>query len=141
MSYPARAEGLVNRIINKVEYYLSNKEIQKVNEECDLELIVDDTFETDNYILSIVSRANKMIGWVVRNLISREANVVFKIHKTLIRHHIKYCTQAWTLESRYEMEGIQRTVTKRIKKNNRLQLKGETGEIKINKFSRKKNER
>ena len=35
-----------------------------------------------------------MIDRMLRNLISREANVVLKIHKTLLRLHIEYCTQA-----------------------------------------------
>ena len=34
-----------------------------------------------------------MIGYMARNIISRGANVVLKIHKTL-RPHIEYCTQA-----------------------------------------------
>ena len=46
-------------------------------------------------MLSVVKRANQMIGWMVRNFISREANGVLKIYKTEIRPHIGYCTQAW----------------------------------------------
>ena len=42
----------------------------------------DDTFKADNRILSIVSRANGMIGWMIRNFISMEANVILKIYKT-----------------------------------------------------------
>ena len=44
------------------------------NEKCDIETCFDDTLKADNYILSIVSRANAMIGWLIRNFISREAN-------------------------------------------------------------------
>ena len=35
-----------------------------------------------------------MIGWMVRNSISRKANVL-KIHKTQIRPNIEYFIQAW----------------------------------------------
>ena len=45
-------------------------------------------------ILSVTSRANGMTGWMARNIISREPNVL-KIYKNLIRPHIKYCTRAW----------------------------------------------
>ena len=34
----------------------------------------------------------EMIGWMVRNFISREANVVLKMYNTLIRPHTEYCT-------------------------------------------------
>ena len=48
----------------------------------------DDTCKVDNHILFFVSRANRMIGQMVRNFISREVNVVFKtlhLSKNIIR--------------------------------------------------------
>ena len=72
-----------------VEYEFSYEEIKKLNEECDLGVGFDDTFKADNHILYILSRANGMIGWMVRYFISKEANVVLRIYKTLIRSHIE----------------------------------------------------
>ena len=47
-----------------------------------------------------------MIGWIVKNFISREANVVLKIYKILIRPHTEYCTQAGTpVECNIEIRG------------------------------------
>ena len=66
----------------QVEYKLSNREIKKVNTKCDQGVGFDDTFKADNYIFSLVSRANRMIGWMIWNFISREANVISKIYKT-----------------------------------------------------------
>ena len=64
-----------------------------------------------------------MIGWMVRNFISREANVVLKIYETLIRPHIEYCILAQVPISRDEnwgvilrLDGIQRIVRKIIKR-------------------------
>ena len=53
---------------------------------CDLGVDFYDTLKAENHILAIVSRANGMIGWVVRNFISRKANVVLKIYNTLKRY-------------------------------------------------------
>ena len=116
------------------------KIMKKLNEECNLQIGFDDTFKADNHILAIVSRANRKIGWMVRNLISREANGVFKIHITLIRPHIEYCTQVWASLSKHwnwsvilRLEGIQRRVKKLIKKKSKkLLLQGEIGRIRIN---------
>ena len=58
---------------------------------------LDDTFKAENCIFSIGLRANGKFWWILRNFISREANVVLKIHKTLIKTRIEYCTQAWKL--------------------------------------------
>ena len=46
----------------KVEYIWSNRKTKKVNEECGQEVNFDDTFNTDNHILSVVSRANEIFG-------------------------------------------------------------------------------
>ena len=78
-------------LCNKVEYRFF---FFKVDEECNVGVSFDDTFKADNHILSIVSRVNKMISWMVRNFISREANLL-KIFKTLKRLHVEYCIQDW----------------------------------------------
>ena len=69
-----------------------------------------------------VPRVNGMIDWMVRNFISRVANVVLRIYKTLMRPHREYCTQSWAPLLRHgnwnvilRLEGIQRRVTKIIK--------------------------
>ena len=53
----------------------------KRNEESDLRVGFDDIFKAHNNILSVVSRANGMIGCMVKNSISREPNVILKIDK------------------------------------------------------------
>ena len=40
-------------------------------------------------IFSFVSRVNETIGWMVKNFISRERNVVLEIYKYLIRTQIE----------------------------------------------------
>ena len=60
-----------------------------------------DTFKASNHILTNVSRANGIIGWRVRNYISKEANAVFKIYKAQIRPHIEYCSQFRSQVSRH----------------------------------------
>ena len=79
----------------------------------------DNIFKADNNILFIVLRANGMLGWLVRNIISRETNVVLKIYLTLIRPHIEYSTDTEAPVSRLGncsviliLEGMQRRVTK-----------------------------
>ena len=53
-------------LLIKIEYKLRNREIEKVNEE--LGIVFYDIFKADNHILSIVLKANGMIGWMVKNL-------------------------------------------------------------------------
>ena len=62
-----------------VEYKLINREIKLVNEKSDLEVGFDYTLKADNHILSTISRAKGIIGWMVRNFISRETNVILTL--------------------------------------------------------------
>ena len=64
--------------------------MKRVNEKCDVEVDFDDAFKADSHILSIVSKVNRMIGWMV---IPREA-IFLNIYKTQIKPHIEYCIQA-----------------------------------------------
>ena len=43
-----------------------------MNQEFDLGVDFDDTFNSVNYILFIKSKENGMIGWMVRNLFQRK---------------------------------------------------------------------
>ena len=81
-----------------------------------------------------------MIGWIVRNIISKETNVVLKIYKT-IRPQIEYCTQAWfprKLECNNEIGRHTKKRDKTNKKSKRLQLQREFRRIRTNYFTRKK---
>ena len=49
---------------------------------------------TTKNTLSVISRVNGMMGWMVRNFILNETNINRKIYKTLISIRIEYCTQA-----------------------------------------------
>ena len=51
----------------------------QVDKACDLDVGFDDKFKADNHILCVVLRVNGIIDWVVKKLISAEANTVLKI--------------------------------------------------------------
>ena len=62
-----------------------------------------------------------MIGWVVRNVITREQSVMLNIFKSLIRPHIEYCVQIWSPTARHgnwgiimEIEDVQRRFTRMV---------------------------
>ena len=64
-----------------------------------------------------------MMGWMVRNFILSEINVVLKIYKSFKRSYIEYCTQAGAPVSKHRnwcvilrLEDIQRRVTNVMKR-------------------------
>ena len=59
-----------------------NKGVHNIIKENNLGVDFDDAFKADNQILSVVSRANVIISWMIRNFISREVNVALKYSKS-----------------------------------------------------------
>ena len=47
------------------------------------------------YIEQNISKAKKCIGWVTSSVISREADVMINIYKSLVRPNLEYCVQLW----------------------------------------------
>ena len=62
----------------KIEYKLNNKEISIVNEDCDQRLTLMVHLHFSIVFVSIISRINGMIDWMVIKFISRKANVYRK---------------------------------------------------------------
>ena len=48
------------------------------NEESDQGVGFDDKFKANNHILFILLRANRIIVWIIRNIILRKVNIFFK---------------------------------------------------------------
>ena len=105
----------------KYKYKLNSGDLEVITEERDLGVIFNESFNFNNFILAMISKANQKTGWVLRNILSRHAYVIINVYKTLIRPHIEYCTQAWAPVARHgnwslilKLEGIQRNITRVI---------------------------
>jgi hypothetical protein len=102
-------------------YKLNSKDLEVITEERDLGVVFNKPFDFTNYILAVISKANQKFGWIMRNMLSRDAYVITRLYKTLIRPHVEYCTQAWAPVARHgnwsfilKLEGIQRKITRVI---------------------------
>jgi hypothetical protein len=105
----------------RYNYSLSNKGLEEITEERDLGVVFNNSFNFNDHILAIVSKANQKIGWTTRNILSRDAYVISRVYKALIRPHIEYCTQAWAPVARHghwqlimKLESVQRKVTRLV---------------------------
>ena len=65
-----------------------------IETEKDLGVNVMNNLKWDFHISQNISKAKKCIGWVKRNVISREKCVMLNIYKSLIRPHLEYCVSA-----------------------------------------------
>lgn len=85
----------------KNSYFLDGHLLPETTLEKDLGLYVNEELEWNDNIRSAINKTNSMIGWVTRNVITREQRVMLNIFKTLIRPHIEYCVQIWSPSARH----------------------------------------
>lgn len=102
-------------------YILNNVSIGVANTEKDLGVIANDSFQWDDQIKTCISKANKMIAWVTRNLINRDKKVLLNIYKTIVRPNLEYCAQLWSPVAAHGnwnlillLEGVQRRFTRLV---------------------------
>ena len=104
-----------------LNYTLDGTSLEMSEQEKDLGVWTHKTLNWDKQIKASISKANKMICWVVRNLIARDRTVMLAIYKALIRPHLEYCVQLWNPTAAHgswgiilELEGVQRRFTRLI---------------------------
>ena len=104
-----------------LDYTLNNCVLKKTVQEKDLGVLTSGTLLWNEQIESCISKANQMICWITRNLISREKSLMLRVYKTIIRPHLEYCVQLWNPAAEHgnwslilRIEGVQRRFTRMI---------------------------
>ena len=103
------------------DYYLGDILLPSVNSEKDLGVLFTSNLNWNDHIVSSVQKANSIIAWVTRTVISRSPEVMLQIYKSLIRPHLEYCVQLWSPLPSYgnwglilTLENVQRSFTRMI---------------------------
>jgi hypothetical protein len=105
----------------EVEYILDDVKLDTLDLEKDLGVVTNRSCLWNDHIKASISKANKMICWIVRNLIIREKVVMLNVYKSLIRPHLEYCVQLWNPNAAHgswqvilQLEAVQRRFTRLI---------------------------
>ena len=103
------------------QYLMDGINLPVTDEEKDLGVITTSTLRWDNHIRSCINKAKAVVGWISRNVISRDINVMINIYKSLVRPHLEYAVQVWNPPAVHgnwkiilELEGVQRSFTRMI---------------------------
>ena len=99
-------------------YILNGVVLDSVQSETDLGVSVSSDLKWDDHIKSSLSKANRMMAWVSRNVICKTKEVMSTIYRCLIRPHLEYCVQVWSPTPRHgnwdmilKIEKVQRKFT------------------------------
>ena len=102
-------------------YYLNGVQLNTSELEKDLGVFTHESLSWKIHIKECVAKANRMICWIARNLITREKSVMLNIYKSLIRPHLEYCVQLWNpvlghgnWQTILDLEAVQRRFTRLI---------------------------
>jgi hypothetical protein len=84
-----------------LKYCLGGVDLETLEREKDLGVVTNKSLLWNENIKSSISKANRMICWIVRNMIARERHIMLAIYKSLIRPHLEYCVEITANASDY----------------------------------------
>ncbi len=93
-------------------------EIQKVIEEKDLGVLIDNKLKFTSHIQNSVKKANRMLGIIRRTFQHIDKTVLLTLYKSLVRPHLEYASTVWSVMYKKDsiiIENVQRRATKLVR--------------------------
>ena len=98
-------------------YELLGRTLEKVSEEKDIGVTIDDQLSFDKHISDKVKKANSMFALLRRIFKHLDEKSFIPLYKTLVRTHLDYASSVWFPHKAKHIEmieGVQRRATKQI---------------------------
>ena len=98
-------------------YDLDGHWLKSVEKKKDLGVIIDNKFKFRDQCIWARNKANKMLGFIKRNVSYKSKYVIRSLYNSYVRPHLEYCMQAWQPHHEQDLnmlESVQRRATKLI---------------------------
>lgn len=106
----------------KLPYYLNGNLLENVGSSCkDLGVFISNDLSSSVHCNSIVGKASRISGLILRTFLSRDPKLLIRAFKTYVRPILEYATVIWNphlIRDTNAIENIQRRFTKRISNPN-----------------------
>ena len=101
-----------------VQHRLGSTWLGSSSVERDLGVLVDNKLNMSEQCAAVAKKANRMLGCINKGITSRDKEVIIPLYSALVRPHLEYCVQFWSLLCKKDvdtLERVQRRATKMIK--------------------------
>ena len=102
---------------DKVSYTLKDQDLQKVKEEKDIGVTIDDELDFESHISEKINKATRTFGMLCRSFNCLDCQTFLSLYKTMVRTHLDYASLVW---APYKMkhieiiENVQRRCTRQL---------------------------
>lgn len=113
-------------------YNMNGEWIESSCCEKDLGVHVDERLTFSKQCLESRNKANRMLGYIARNVSHKSKEVIKRLYNAYVRPHLEYCVQAWSPHYRKDiemLEKVQRRATKLINGFDRLDYESRLREL------------
>ncbi|KAF2356187.1 Reverse transcriptase domain [Trinorchestia longiramus] len=86
--------GVNNRHFQHTMY---NIFIETIQQQRDLGVIVTENLKHDKQVEKSVKNASRFLGFIARNFEYKSKNIILPLYKALVRPHLEYAVQLWSL--------------------------------------------
>ena len=104
-------------------YTLKNQKLQKVMEEKDIGVTIDDQLEFESHISEKINKANKIFGLLHRSSNCLDIKTFTCLYKTMVRTHLDYASSVWSpykIKHIEMIKNVQRRCTRQLSYPERL---------------------
>ena len=78
---------------DKVSYTLKDQDLQKVKEEKDIGVTIDDELDFESHISEKINKATRTFGMLCRFFNCLDCQTFLSLYKTMVRTHLDYAAQ------------------------------------------------
>ena len=110
----------------KFGYLMNGEWLDETDCEKDLGVMIDSNLKSGRQVLEARNKANRMLGFITRNLSYKSKEVIKKLYNAYVRPHLEYCIQVWSPYYRHDLdmlESVQRRATRLIPGFSRLEYR------------------
>ena len=82
--------------------------LSKTVKEKDLGVTMNANMKVSEQCIHAASKGNPVLGMIRRNITYKEKSLIIPLYKAIVRPHLEYCIQAWSLYPRKDIDMLEK---------------------------------